>query len=406
MQTENEIEKQERPHHPFSPSSLESLEVCPVFKSKQLVKLHERTIAGTRSHNSAEKQEDDSRISDDDAAAVAQCLEHVAKRKQAFIEEACTARYAAVDAGGFELCGAEHFEAKVVELNECYLAVDDQDTTAGYLDKLLLSYDRKRAVIADYKFGVWKITKAEDNLQGIAYALGVFHQYPTVEEIIVDFLQPHCAAQPITSALFKRNEITQHYFRICAVVARAKEARAKQDFSMAQPHAPVCSFCEHLGRCSKALEVALKVGNKFYPLEIPDSITPTQVLDPNQTGMAMRLAQVVATWAKAFKGVLGDRVLRGDAPTPVGYSVVTQQRRELVNLEVFRKEALKYISAKQFASTLETTFGAVETLIAETAPRGHKKSMVEQFQKAVEATGAVVKSEPYSFLKANPKDAQ
>lgn len=410
--TTTDIEKQERPHHPFSPSSLESLEACPVFKSRQLAKQHERTIAGTRSHNSAEAEQDDTRISDEDAAAVAQCLDHVAQRKQALIEEACTARYNAAHKSTAPAT-PEMFEANVVELNECYLRIDDRlyddgttATTAGYLDKLLLSWDRKKAVLIDYKYGYWKISKAGENLQGLAYALGVFHTYPTITEVTIDFLQPHCAEQPITSALIKKSDIQEHYFHICAVVARAREARATGDFSMARPHAPVCCFCEHLGRCSKALEIAIKVGQKFYPLEIPESITPTQVMDPNQTGLAMRLKTVVSVWAKAFGSVLSDRVLRGDAECPIGYSIVTTQKREMVDLEAYRKEALKHLSAKEFAATLETTFGAVETLISEKAPRGMKKATIEAFQKAVEAAGAVRKTEPFSFLKANPKDSK
>jgi|SRR5579859_232879 len=402
-----DTEIKERPHHPTSPSTLESLEACPCYKSRQPKKLHERTIAGTRSHGAAEKETDDERISDEDSAAVAQCLEHVAMRKQQLIEEAVEARYKRDEPQN--PAHPADFEMQVLDINECYLRIDDRiyddgtvATTAGYLDKLLLSWDQKKAVILDYKYGIWPVTHAEENLQGIAYALGVFHHYPKVQEVYVDFLQPHVTERPITYSKIARQEIPMHYARVCATVARAREARAKGDFSMAAPYSPVCGFCEHLGKCDKALNLFLQIGKKFHPLEMPDSITPTQIMDPNQTKLALQLASIVSVWAKAFKSVLSDRVLRGDAPVPIGFSLQTTEKRELVDLKKYREAALDYITAAEFASTLDTTFGAVEGLIAEKAPRGQKQAWVEKFKKQVEELGAVVKQPPFTFLKARP----
>src|ERR1043166_7522375 len=90
----------DRPHHPYSPSWLQSGEACPCYRSRD--SKHERTIAGTIAHKASEKQEDDNRLSDDDALAVAECLDFYDSRLN-------------------ELQG----QSKVIAGSESYLPIDD-----------------------------------------------------------------------------------------------------------------------------------------------------------------------------------------------------------------------------------------------------------------------------------------
>ncbi len=391
------------------------MEACPLYRSRQNAVEHERTTAGTRAHNSADTETDDERLSDEDAAAVAECLDYVSNLKQGFIDYAKSKREQLEThncAGGTKvLFDPVDFEGKVEEINEPYLPIDDlkfpdaEGTTAGYADKIIFSHDKRLAHVADYKFGMWPVTEARTNLQGLAYALGVFKKWKTVDEIIIHFLQPLLPHR--TAALVKRSDIPDIYFRICAVVARARLAREKLaktgSYEDAIPWAPICSFCDHLGKCDKALEIAIQVGNKYYPLEVPANLTPSMIHSDRDTQNAMRLAMVVASWAKAFRTVITNRVINGDAEIPEGFKLVSQSKRELVNMELYRKHAIKIIGAKAFAETLETTFGAVEKLIAEKAPRGVKEKIVLAFQKETEESGAVVRQLPITFLKAIPK---
>jgi len=415
------LETQTRAHHPYSPSSLQSLEACPLYRSRQNVKEHTRTTAGTRAHNAADTETDDNRLSDEDAAAVAECLDYVAGLKDALISEAKFKRLEMskirCEGGTLVMFSPADYEDLVEEINEPYLPIDDlifpdcESTTAGFADKIIFSFDKRKAHVTDYKFGIWPVTHAKANLQGLAYALGVFKQRKTVDEITIHFLQP--LLDKITSATIYRKDIPEHYFRICAVVAKARLAREQlaaeiaagrnPTYEAANCYAPVCSFCDHLGKCAKALNVAIQVGKKFYPLDIPDDITPTAVLDPHNTALAMRLSMVVGTWAKAFRTVITDRVIRGDADIPDGFQIVSQSKRELVDMEKYRKHAIKIIGAKGFEETLQTTFGAVEEKISEKAPRGIKKKVVAAFQKETEESGCVVRGLPITFLKAIPK---
>jgi len=414
----NNTNTQERAHHPYSPSSLESLEACPCFINRQSKTPHERTIAGTKAHAVVDSKTDDATLSDEDAENAAACLDLVAKRKQAMEED--FQRYlkeSKLDSPGITVSGP-------LEIREGYWPVDSElfddptppldgstdawkqgsqrvvATTAGYADTVLVSHCRTKAEVLDWKFGRWKVTEARTNLQGVAYALGVFHAYPTVQEVRVTFVQPLLESQ--TEWVFKREDVAALYLRVQTVVARAREARRTGDFTAANPCVPVCNFCGNLGKCPKVAAFACEVGKKFYPLDIPDNITPTMIHDPHNTNLAMRLASVVKVWAEAFRTQVTDRVLARRADMPEGFRIETKQSREIVDMAKLKEVALKHLTPEEFEKTLTTTFGALEDLISEKAPRGLKKAAIQGFKEELEKEVAVRRGEAYSFLKAIP----
>lgn len=420
----------DKPHHSYSPSTLQSLEACPCYRGKE--SKHERTTAGTLAHAVVETKSDDNQLDDDDAEAAAECLDFIDRRRTLITE----ARIKTVDALSVELAGddshpdstwsdADSKVDEIIELRESYLPIDDltfaddykdplttlsvtetvQSTTAGYVDYVIISYDRLYAEMIDFKFGFWPVEKASNNLQGIAYALGLFRAYPTLQRIKFWFKQPHL--DEISDAEFTRDNIAELYLRVQVVVARARQARHKGDFSTASPSVPICNFCSLIGVCPRVTEFACRIGSKFFPLEIPDSLTPTMVHTSRDTTLGMRLASVVATWAKSFRTQVTDRVLRGDADVPAGYKIESKSERDIVNPAIFRGTSLKFVTEAEYNSLLDPPgFGKIENLIKEKSPRGQKKAALEQFKQALEEDGAVVKSPSYAYLKAisKPKD--
>lgn len=404
------VQVEERIHHPYSPSTLQSLEACPCYKSRPST--HIRTIIGTISHQVTETREDDNRLDDEDALAAAECLDFYDKR----VQLAQAIRHKAVQdaaAGiyhGDDFKHAEETTPQIIELTETYLAVDKikfsdgvESTTAGFVDRVIIAHNRTYAELFDWKFGMWPVEKADNNLQGFSYALGLMREYPTLESVRFWFKQPNTGE--ITHVLITRASIMEKYFRIQVVVARAREARAlmaKGDWSMANPMIPVCNFCDHIGRCEKVLPIALSVGKKFYPLEIPEHITPSMVQDPHNTSLAMRLSAVMAVWAKSFRSATTDRVIRRDADTPEGFVLTSRADRVVKDVDGLRKIALKYITKKEYEALLskEPPFGTLEDAIKDTAPRGQKTAVLEKFQAEIMECGAVAKGDPYTFLRA------
>lgn len=406
---------EERKHHDYSPSSLQNLEACPCFQNRNETNV--KAVIGTLQHTVTETGEDDHRLDDDEALAAADCMDFYERQRVLMHEERARAIVEATRKD--EMAGIGHvIWPEVVELTEAYLPVDDclfedvragekrrvEATTAGYVDRALVSWDRLHAVLLDWKFGAWAVEKASNNLQGISYSLGLFKKYPTLQFIKFFFKQPHLNL--LTEATFTRAQVPELYLRVQAVVARAREARdrmQRDDFSMATPTVPACNFCANLGRCPKVCEMAIKVGSKFAPLQIPGDLTPTGLKSSEDTTIGLRLSQVMAVWAKAFRSTITERTIRGTAPIPDGFKLQTRADREISDMQKFREVTLKYLTEAELAPLASYTFGSVEGVIKEKAPRGSKKSTLEEYQAALEAGGAVVRGDAYSFLKAVSK---
>lgn len=388
----------QRVHHPYSPSTLQNREACPCFAPRN--SSHHRAIAGTLAHRVVESGVDESELSDDDAINAAECADFVSQRAQLLHE----ARNRVLQDPTWDIID-RGLPPEILELRECYLAVDDcvfedcKATTAGYVDHVLIDHTRTYAEIFDYKFGVWEVERAENNLQGIAYSLGLFREYPSIQKIRFWFKQP--ALDLTTYADFGRARVGELYLRVQTVVARARAARLDTSFSSARPFVPVCNFCDNLGRCPKVAEFACRVGSKFSPLQIPADITPSVAQDPRNTLLGLQLAQVLKVWSEAFRRQVTDRVLRRDAELPDGYVISGRSgNRSITDLGKFREIALRYITQSEYESTLESSFTTLEKIISDKAPRGSKKSAVAEFQKSLEDAGCVSRADGYSFLKA------
>lgn len=417
----------ERKHHPYSPSSLQFREACPCYENRDVV--NARAIAGTLAHTVTDTRDDDERLSDEDSANAAECIDFYDRCKQLFEEDrAREVKRLARELADLEP-GQTSFDVKdggvpeVIELREVYLPIDFckfedgapwrkkdgsglllppvivESTTAGYLDRGIISWDRKRAHLFDWKFGAWPVEDADNNLQGMAYALGVWRKYPSLEEIKFTFKQP--LVNKVSEVTWKRDQLPALYLRIQAVVARAREAKSLGDFSLARPMTPTCNFCGNIGKCPKVCEFACKVGAKFWPLEIPESITPTEVQSPDNIAMGLRLAAVLKVWCDAFRGTATNRVLAiPGTPPPTGFVIQGRSDREIVDKAKLKSIALRYVTEAELDEAVSYTFGPIEEKISEKAPRGHKQASVEEFQKVCEEAGAVKKGEPYFFLRA------
>jgi len=411
----------ERTHHPYSPSSLQFREACPCYENRDVV--NARAVAGTLAHAVTDTGQDDERLSDDDASNAAACMDFYERQKQLFIEER-DREIKRLKAGQSDwLPGCPDGVAEVIELREVYLPIDFckfedgapwrkadgsglllppvivESTTAGYLDRGLISWDRKRAHLFDWKFGAWPVEDADNNLQGMAYALGVWRKYPTLETIKFTFKQPLIDA--VSEVTWHRNELPALYLRIQTVVARAREAKRLGDFSTARPMSPCCNFCGNLGKCPKVCEFACRVGAKFWPLDIPASITPTEVQDPKNIAIGLRLSAVLKVWCDAFRSSVTNRVIaRPDMEIPPGYKLQSRADREIQDKQLFKSVALRYVTEQELDGAVTYTFGPIEEKISEKAPRMRKSATVEEFQKACEAAGAVKKGDPYYFLRA------
>lgn len=400
---------EERKHHPFSPSSLQALEACPSYQG--LSSGNEKAHIGTLQHTAAETGEDNAEFSDEQAVAVAEAMAFVASQKQ-ILEEA---RLRAVAGLSEQLAGDDsHPDANwqdandqvsvVLDLSEVYLPIDAEETTGGYADSLLVSHDRKCAILTDFKFGQWAAEPAMNNLQGISYSLGAFFRFPTLEQVKVNFFQP-ALENAANSQTWYRADVLELLLRVKTVVARAKLARSQGTFQMVNPTVPGCLFCANLALCPAVASLVLRTGHKFHSIDVPAEITPSMVHDPKNSTMGMRLASLVTAWAQAFRSLTTDRVLRGAAPVPDGYAITQGVgKRKIIDSIKFKTTALQYVSEEIYNASTEPQLGKIEKAIKDNAPRGHKDMTLEYFKDALIEVGAVEKGRSYPYLKAKTSE--
>lgn len=416
----------ERPHHDYSPSTLQSLEACPCYQSKQSDTPHPRTVIGTLSHNVTETGEDNPELGDEDSEKVVECIEFFEQRKHLMEEARARAVSESIQNGKIlALEDVEQFELaipKVQELRETYLPIDDEvfeevlqqpyglptvrrivhSTTAGYIDCALIDHTGTYGECFDWKFGFHPVERAENNLQGIAYALGLFKKFPELQTIRYFFKQPNL--DYITDAVITRANIDALYLRIQVVVAKARAARQAGDFKTARPFVPACNFCAHIATCPVVTAFACKVGSKFSPLDIPPDITPSKVHDPADTKLGFQLASVVEVWAQAFRQTVTNRVLSMQAAPPPGYSLVCRDgNRKIVDVEKCRIAALRHLTVEEYEKTLKPSLTAIEKMISYKAARGSKTDAVKQFAEELEKDGAVARGDAVAFLKVTPQ---
>lgn len=384
----------ERPHHAFSPSTLQYREACPYYEPIQ-GNGNKASEDGTRQHNAADSGEDDQRLSDQQASAVAACMRYT---------ESVAAKYP-----GGTIIREQYLPIdKEVVRYQTWEGVENviKGTTAGYLDWGVVSTCRKKAEIVDYKFGQWAVEPTENNLQGMSYLLGLFLLFRDLEEVTVHFFLPH--RDEIDVHTFKRSEFTGMILRIRTVVLRSIQARLNfvkdpNAFKNATPNIGACVFCANVGRCDAVADFALVIGKKFAPLHVPKEITPSLLREARDTGEGLRVASVIEAWCKAYRSQASRKAIEEDGFTPEGYILVSSQDREIVDNKKFREIARKYLTDEEIDSVISIPITTIEELIKNKAERGFKEATREEFDAALKEAKAVVMGAEKAYLKMDKK---
>lgn len=367
----------ERLHHPLSPSRLSLLEPSPCFEPESSE--NEASLAGTRCHRAVETG-DLTGLNDEQMEAVEQCIAY---------------------RDGI----AESYAGKSETLEEIYVSVDDLSifegfvgTTGGYVDAAFVNSDRTRADILDWKFARWPVIAAEDNLQGIAYALGLVHKYPTLEQVTVHFVLPYL--RYVDTHTFTREQLQASLARVLATVHRAK--KWQEDYKAGKPvqfypTAGTCIWCARKGECSALHAHFLKVLPKFAPLQLPNEINPSLINNPAEAGVALVAADLARAWGEAVRRQVTLRCIEG-APEPEGYKLIQSDRTKVVSIGGVESIAREYLVDDEIEECKSIGLTDLKKKISDKAPRGKKRDVVEEFEAKLLAIEAV-KENSTAYLK-------
>lgn len=372
-----------RQHHCYSPSKLASLEACPKFSGLRTTNL--AALTGTLQHAVAETGVDNPELDDEKISAVATCLQFVDERKSLY-------------PGGQTLQ-----EIYVPIDNEEIIAPDGQKfigTTAGFLDIAILSADEKTAELIDMKYGKVAV-EAKGNPQMEAYILGLVKKFPTIEKVFVWLLMPH--RDEVIGCEYYRDQFDGMRLRIRTIVGRAVEAnKSPDDFSRATPTASGCLFCANVGRCPAVASIALSVGKKFAPLEIPSSVSTSIFNDPTQAALGLRIASILKTWAEAYRTQVTAKTVEDPNFTPTGYRLTQMSKRSVVSakkLAELAKDFLPECERDKVDELFDIPIGGLEKLISVNALRGSKEKTVEHFGTKALEEGFLKEGTPFAVLR-------
>ena len=189
-------------HHPFGPSTLKHVEICPSYRSanetnpiaEEGTLLHEACEVGSLHELDSHQQ-----------ALVAVCLNYV----DVLIEK-----------GVSKVHKERKLHIDLFERDELHHAVHlKYSQIFGTGDVIICNESRKHIDLVDYKFGFGEIDDAEINIQGQAYMLGAMDLFTFAETCTVHFVIPR--RDEVTTHTYSRSDLESVRFRLRVVVERA-----------------------------------------------------------------------------------------------------------------------------------------------------------------------------------------
>lgn len=404
----------ERVHHPYSPSTLQAREASPCYDPRQTES--EASLAGTLQHEAFETR-DLSRLNDEQAAAVTKCLDFFDGRllhyrttypgkepvvlAEAYLpiddEEivvykrdpkkiaAFMATAGAVKTVAEGLARLKAMEAQIPVEPFTFIG-----TTAGYNDCAIISPDALEVDLIDLKFGLWPVEPAENNLQGMAYLLGLLKKFPTLKKVRVWFLMPYL--DTMDTHVFEEKDFPALYLRIKAIVERARNRSLPS-----VPTTGTCIFCANIGKCEAVAKMALNIGAKYAPILVPNDIAPSIIAKSEDPGMVMKLSDLMKSWAEGSRRQITELAIETQT-VPEGYRIKTQSKRKIIDKKKLVEIASRVLTPEEIDAATDISFGPLEKAISSKAPRGQKTETVEAFTNALAEEGATEMGEPYSFL--------
>ena len=265
----------------------------------------------------------------------------------------------------------------------------------GTLDHLGLDASGKKGIIIDAKFGAWSVTTAQKNLQGWAYVLLAFHNYPSLNKIKVVFYAARTGLH--SEYTFWRYRLPGLEKRIYGIIDRAikaKEAPTSKDYT---PNAVNCSFCTRINCPARlALLGNLVTAWSGKPVELPH-LDLLEVSTP-QLAALKKLSNVFKTFSAAVDSEAKRRAFdQGDIIE--GYEIAEKSGTRLVvgannitnasKLLALEWEKLEFSGVDwgdYVLQNVELSISDLEKEVMKLAPRGKatlaKKIVADSLEKA------------------------
>ena len=172
----------------------------------------------------------------------------------------------------------------------------------------LICIDDNTLTVVDLKFGKGIRIFAEDNTQGILYALGAWHEYGfmfNIETIKIVIVQPRLDH-------VDEWEIDLEDLKVWGNVIRERAEVALSEDAPLIPGEDQCRFCRAKGACRALAEHNVSLAAQdFSTLEEPVKLSNPLLLDNEEIGVLLHQTQMFSDWIKALEGHALEEMLAG-----------------------------------------------------------------------------------------------
>lgn len=167
---------------------------------------------------------------------------------------------------------------------ECVTVSDENgaELNHGFYDTLIL-LTPETGVMVDYKFGWMPVPPADQNLQGMGYAVGCFQKFPELQRLGIIFAQPKLGN--VTRCSYKRTDLPVMVARIKGVIDKA----SRPDKILKQ--GPYCDYCAKAATCSAVLNNAVQAVSVHQKLPMPITFTGLEIKTPEEAAKALYVIQ-------------------------------------------------------------------------------------------------------------------
>lgn len=345
-------------HHRYSPSSLKWREVCPGWENEPQPSDAGSAAAeeGTRMHKALETGNLEG-LDDWQRKNVMMVADLFAEMKQ-------------------------ELEWVTAELPEQKLEIAN-GLTFGTADIVLIG--RGKAKIGDAKFGWTAVDDAEVNIQGWAYAVGVFEKWVDVNEVEVVFAQPRL--NMVSRHTFTREkDYDRMRLRVETIIARAKQLEPELN-----PTEKGCLYCGNKGTCKALHSKALVISRTYDQLrdsELPVLADPLTLATPEQRSQAESIRRVMERWCESVKrSNMEFRMEGGEIP---GYELKTRSgKKEIVDATAAYDIIKDKLSPEEFSNCATVSWTKLEKVWADKHPRGQKQQAKQALEDILTEAGLI-----------------
>lgn len=230
--------------------------------------------------------------------------------------------------------------------------------------------------IFDWKFGRNAVDEAEENIQGLAYALGAMDQHKECKTVTIHFVLPRRGETH--KHTFTRDELEDARFRIRLIIEKAL-----QPTPALNPNTDSCRYCGRRVDCpalaNKMLPLAKKAQSSVEDFEIAmwQSADPALVTDGETIAKMKRVGSVIDNWKKSVDKRALELAHEEGLEIP-GYSVYFRAPTIKLESAVVAFEAVKdSVSPEKFQQACSVSLPILAKVYADSRGITQKKARSE-----------------------------